>query len=222
MSITENITRLKASLPAGVTLVAVSKFHPAEALQEAYNAGQRVFGESRAQELTAKQKVLPGDIEWHFIGPLQSNKVKDIAPFIHTIHSIDSLKLLQEVNKQAAKHDRIVRVLIEIHVAQEEAKHGFSPDECRELLHSLSTDALPNIRICGLMGMATNTDDTAQIQDEFHKIHELFTELKNSVFKSDEYFCELSMGMSHDYPIALSEGSTMIRIGTSIFGEREY
>ena len=222
MSITENITRLKASLPAGVTLVAVSKFHPAEALQEAYNAGQRVFGESRAQELTAKQKVLPGDIEWHFIGPLQSNKVKDIAPFIHTIHSIDSLKLLQEVNKQAAKHDRIVRVLIEIHVAQEEAKHGFSPDECRELLHSLSTDALPNIRICGLMGMATNTDDTAQIQDEFHKIHKLFTELKSSVFKGDEYFCELSMGMSHDYPIAISEGSTMIRIGTSIFGEREY
>lgn len=222
MSITENITRLKASLPAGVTLVAVSKFHPAEALQEAYDAGQRVFGESRAQELTAKQKVLPGDIEWHFIGPLQSNKVKDIAPFIHTIHSIDSLKLLQEVNKQAAKHDRIVRVLLEIHVAQEEAKHGFSPDECRELLRCLSPETLPNIRICGLMGMATNTDDTAQIQDEFHYIHELFTELKNSVFKDDEYFCELSMGMSHDYPVALREGSTMIRIGTSIFGEREY
>ncbi len=222
MSITENITRLKASLPAGVTLVAVSKFHPAEALQEAYDAGQRVFGESRAQELTAKQKVLPGDIEWHFIGPLQSNKVKDIAPFIHTIHSIDSLKLLQEVNKQAAKHGRIVRVLLEIHVAQEEAKHGFSPDECRELLHSLSPEALPNLRICGLMGMATNTDNTSQIQDEFHKIHALFTELKSSVFSDDEYFCELSMGMSHDYPIAVREGSTMIRVGTGIFGEREY
>lgn len=222
MSITQNITRLKASLPAGVTLVAVSKFHPVEALQEAYDAGQRVFGESRAQELTAKQKVLPGDIEWHFIGPLQSNKVKDIAPFIHMIHSIDSLKLLQEVNKQAAKYDRIVRVLLEIHVAQEEAKHGFSPDECRVLLHSLSPDALPNIRICGLMGMATNTDDTVLIQDEFHKIHELFHELKSSVFKDDDHFCELSMGMSHDFPIAIREGSTMIRVGTSIFGEREY
>lgn len=222
MNITENITRLKASLPAGVTLVAVSKFHPVEALQEAYNAGQRVFGESRAQELTAKQKVLPSDIEWHFIGPLQSNKVKDIAPFIHTIHSIDSLKLLQEVNKQADKHDRIIRVLLEIHIAQEEAKHGFSPDECRELLYNLLPEALPYIRICGLMGMATNTDDTSLIKNEFHNIHELFTELKNSVFKGDEYFCELSMGMSHDYPIAIREGSTMIRIGTSIFGEREY
>ena len=135
MNITENITRLKASLPAGVTLVAVSKFHPVEALQEAYNAGQRVFGESRAQELTAKQKVLPSDIEWHFIGPLQSNKVKDITPFIHTIHSIDSLKLLQEVNKQAAKHDRIIRVLLEIHIAQEEAKHGFSPVARSPSLH---------------------------------------------------------------------------------------
>lgn len=222
MSITQNITRLKTSLPAGVTLVAVSKFHPVEALQEAYDAGQRVFGESRAQELTAKQKVLPGDIEWHFIGPLQSNKVKDIALFIHMIHSIDSLKLLQEVNKQAAKYDRIIRILLEIHVAQEEAKHGFSPDECRELLHSLSPDALPNIRISGLMGMATNTDDTALIQGEFHKIHGLFHELKSSVFKDDDHFCELSMGMSHDYPIAIREGSTMIRIGTSIFGEREY
>lgn len=222
MSITENITRLKASLPAHVTLVAVSKFHPAEALQEAYDAGQRVFGESRAQELTAKQKVLPDDIEWHFIGPLQSNKVKDIAPFIHTIHSIDSLKLLQEVNKQAAKHGRIIRVLLEIHVAQEEAKHGFSPDECCKLLHDLSPDALPNIRICGLMGMATNTDKAAQIQEEFHTLHTLFTELKNAVFKEDESFCELSMGMSHDYPIAIREGSTMVRIGTHIFGEREY
>ena len=222
MSITENITRLRASLPADVTLVAVSKFHPVEALQEAYDAGQRVFGESRAQELTAKQKVLPGDIEWHFIGPLQSNKVKDIAPFIHTIHSIDSLKLLQEVNKQAAKHERTVNVLLEIHVAQEEAKHGFSPDECRELLRGLAPDALPHIRISGLMGMATNTDDTTLIQQEFHALHALFTELKESVFKGNSHFHELSMGMSHDYPIAIREGSTMIRVGTSIFGEREY
>lgn len=222
MSIAGNITRLKASLPAGVMLVAVSKFHPVEALREAYDAGQRIFGESRAQELTAKQKALPADIEWHFIGPLQSNKVKDIAPFIHTIHSIDSLKLLKEVDKQAAKHGRIIRVLLEIHVAQEEAKHGFSPDECASLLHDLPDGALPNIRFGGLMGMATNTDDLELIRQEFRLLHTLYLALKSSRFKDDEHFRELSMGMSHDYPLAIDEGSTMIRVGSSIFGEREY
>ncbi|RHU22573.1 YggS family pyridoxal phosphate-dependent enzyme [Parabacteroides sp. TM07-1AC] len=222
MSISQNIVQLKASLPANVTLVAVSKFHPAAALEEAYNAGQRVFGESRAQELTAKQKVLPGDIEWHFIGPLQSNKVKDIAPFIHTIHSIDSLKLLQEVNKQALKNSRVIRVLLEIHVAQEETKHGLSPDECRELLQNEQLAELRNIQICGLMGMATYTDDTTLIQQEFHTLHELFSELKSIYFKGNDNFAVLSMGMSHDYPIAIRQGSTMIRVGTSIFGEREY
>ena len=222
MSISQNIVQLKASLPANVTLVAVSKFHPAEALMEAYNAGQRVFGESRAQELTAKQKVLPGDIEWHFIGPLQSNKVKDIAPFIHTIHSIDSLKLLQEVNKQAAKNNRIIRVLLEIHVAQEETKHGLSPDECRELLQNEQLAELGNIQICGLMGMATYTDDIALIEQEVHILHELFSELKAIYFIGNDNFAVLSMGMSHDYPVAIRQGSTMIRVGTSIFGEREY
>ena len=222
MNITENITRLKASLPADVTLVAVSKFHPVEALQEAYNAGQRVFGESRAQELTAKQKVLPSDIEWHFIGPLQSNKVKDIAPFIHTIHSIDSLKLLQEVNKQAAKHDRIIRVLLEIHIAQEEAKHGFSPDECRELLYNLLPEALPYIRICGLMGMATNTDNVEQIKAEFCSLNSFFQEVKATWFSNAEWFRELSMGMSHDYHEAIAAGSTLVRVGSKIFGERIY
>ena len=222
MSISQNIVQLKASLPANVTLVAVSKFHPAEALMEAYNAVQRVFGESRAQELTAKQKVLPGDIEWHFIGPLQSNKVKDIAPFIHTIHSIDSLKLLQEVNKQAAKNNRIIRVLLEIHVAQEETKHGLSPDECRELLQNEQLAELGNIQICGLMGMATYTDDIALIEQEFHILHELFSELKAIYFIGNDNFAVLSMGMSHDYPVAIRQGSTMIRVGTSIFGEREY
>ena len=222
MSISQNIVQLKALLPANVTLVAVSKFHPAAALEEAYNAGQRVFGESRAQELTAKQKVLPGDIEWHFIGPLQSNKVKDIAPFIHTIHSIDSLKLLQEVNKQALKNSRIIRVLLEIHVAQEETKHGLSPDECRELLQNEQLAELRNIQICGLMGMATYTDDTTLIEQEFHTLHELFSELKSIYFKGNDNFAVLSMGMSHDYPIAIRQGSTMIRVGTSIFGEREY
>ena len=222
MSISQNIVQLKASLPANVTLVAVSKFHPAAALEEAYNAGQRVFGESRAQELTAKQKVLPGDIEWHFIGPLQSNKVKDIAPFIHTIHSIDSLKLLQEVNKQALKNSRVIRVLLEIHVAQEETKHGLSRDECRELLQNEQLAELRNIQICGLMGMATYTDDTTLIEQEFHTLHELFSELKSIYFKGNDNFAVLSMGMSHDYPIAIRQGSTMIRVGTSIFGEREY
>ena len=222
MSISQNIVQLKASLPANVTLVAVSKFHPAEALMEAYNAGQRVFGESRAQELTAKQKVLPGDIEWHFIGPLQSNKVKDIAPFIHTIHSIDSLKLLQEVNKQAAKNNRIIRVLLEIHVAQEETKHGLSPDERRELLQNEQLAELGNNQICGLMGMATYTDDIALIEQEFHILHELFSELKAIYFIGNDNFAVLSMGMSHDYPVAIRQGSTMIRVGTSIFGEREY
>lgn len=207
MSISQNIVQLKASLPANVTLVAVSKFHPAEALMEAYNAGQRVFGESRAQELTAKQKVLPGDIEWHFIGPLQSNKVKDIAPFIHTIHSIDSLKLLQEVNKQAAKNNRIIRVLLEIHVAQEETKHGLSPDECRELLQNEQLAELGNIHICGLMGMATYTDDIALIEQEFHILHELFSELKAIYFIGNDNFAVLSMGMSHDYPVAIRQGS---------------
>ena len=219
-SIAQHIKELQASLPAGVTLVAVSKFHPVEALQEAYDAGQRVFGESRAQELVAKARVLPKDIEWHFIGPLQSNKVKDIAPFIHLIHSIDSVKLLQEVNKQAAKHDRVIRVLLEIHVAEEETKHGFSVEECRELAAHLPE--LPHVSISGIMGMATQTDDEAQIRREFRTLHQLFEELKAGAFKDSDDFSILSMGMSHDYRIAIEEGSTMVRVGTYIFGEREY
>lgn len=222
MNITRQLLQLKAALPDPVTLVAVSKFHPVEALQEAYQAGQRVFGESRAQELTAKQKVLPEDIQWHFIGPLQSNKVKEIAPFIAMIQSIDSLKLLREVNKQAAKNGRIIRVLLEIRIAQEETKHGLTYEECRALLdHPLLPD-LKNVRICGLMGMATYTEDTARITREFHGLKMFFDELKNSYFKNSVDFTELSMGMSHDYPLAIREGSTLIRVGTFIFGEREY
>lgn len=220
MNVAQHIQELQASLPEGVTLVAVSKFHPVEALREAYDAGQRIFGESRAQELTFKAKVLPKDIEWHFIGPLQSNKVKDIAPFIHLIHSIDSLKLLQEVNKQAAKNNRIIHVLLEIHVAEEETKHGFSVDECRELVRSLPE--LPNVCISGIMGMATYTEDKQLIRHEFHTLHSLFEELKVTVFKGKKEFDILSMGMSHDYKIAIEEGSNMIRVGTYIFGEREY
>lgn len=222
MNITQQIGWLHASLPEGVTLVAVSKFHPVEALREAYDAGQRVFGESRAQELTAKQKVLPKDIEWHFIGPLQTNKVKEIVPYISMINSIDSLKLLREVDKQAAKHERVVRVLLEIRIAEEDTKHGLSREECLEILRSDNLLPLQNIRICGLMGMATYTEDTERIRNEFHRLRMFFDELKSSCLKDSTDFTELSMGMSHDYPIAIEEGSTMIRVGTMIFGEREY
>lgn len=222
MSIARNIKELTASLPANVKLVAISKFHPVEALQEAYDAGQRIFGESRAQELTGKQRILPDDIEWHFIGPLQSNKVKDISPFISLIHSIDSLKLLQEVDKQAAKQNRIIRVLLEIHVAKEETKHGFSPEECKTLLANPVIPSLSHIRICGIMGMATFTEDEKLIREEFKTLHTLFCELKETYFKNDDNFKELSMGMSHDYPIAVEEGATLIRVGTRIFGDREY
>lgn len=222
MSITRRIERLRASLPTGVTLVAVSKFHPVEALREAYDAGQRVFGESRAQELAAKHKALPADIQWHFIGPLQSNKVKDIAPFVDLIHSIDSLKLLQEVDKQAAKNNRSIRVLLEIRIAREETKHGLSFHECRTLLESGALSALRHVCICGLMGMATDTDDTAQLEGEFRGLRAFFDELKTSYFKDSPDFTELSMGMSHDYPLAIREGSTLVRVGTLIFGPREY
>lgn len=222
MSITKNIQELKATLPATVKLVAVSKFHPKESIEEAYAAGQRIFGESRAQELTAKQKVLPTDIEWHFIGPLQSNKVKDIAPFIDTIHSIDSLKLLQEVDKQAKKNNRIINVLLEIHVAKEEAKHGFTPQECIDLLNSIDISSFQNIRIVGIMGMATFTSDEALIKKEFKDLYSLYEDLKSNIFKNNNYFSILSMGMSQDYKLAIQEGSNMVRIGTTIFGEREY
>lgn len=221
MSIAQNLEQIKASLPAQVALVAVSKFHPAQALMEAYEAGQRIFGESRAQELVQKVKVLPQDIEWHFIGTLQTNKVKDIAPFVAMIHSVDSLKLLREIDKQAKKNNRIIRVLLEIHVAEEETKHGLTPDACRQLLCE-DLSELTNVVIAGIMGMATFTDDTCQIRDEFHRLHALFEEIRQAHFPNNPEFRTLSMGMSHDYPIAIEEGSTMVRIGTSIFGEREY
>lgn len=222
MSIAQRIQELKQSLPSDVTLVAVSKFHPVEALQAAYDAGQRVFGESRAQELVAKQRQLPADIEWHFIGTLQTNKVKEIVPFISLIHSVDSFRLLQEIEKQAAKVDRVIRVLLEIHVAQEETKHGLTPEACRQLLADEAVTHLPHVRICGLMGMASNTDDEAQVKAEFHQIHALFSELKDGICRSNPDFMWLSMGMSHDYPLAIAEGSNLIRIGTYIFGERVY
>ncbi len=222
MGITSNIKQLQASIPEGVTLVAVSKFHPVEALQEAYDAGQRIFGENKAQELYSKQEVLPKDIQWHFIGHLQSNKIKVIAPFVHTIHSIDSAKLLQEVDKQAARNNRNIRVLLQIYIAKEETKFGLSPEECVELIQSGIIESCKHVTIAGLMGMATNTEDETQVSAEFHKLHAFFTELKASYFANKESFCELSMGMSHDYPLAIAQGSTMIRVGSLIFGERSY
>lgn len=220
MSISENIKQLKSSLPENVALVAVSKFHPVEDLKEAYNAGQRIFGESRAQELIVKENSLPKDIEWHFIGQLQSNKVKDIAPFIHTIHSIDSLRLINEVEKQAARYDRTIRILLEIHIAQEETKAGFTPGECRDLLLSFSSDNYPHVEIGGLMAIATNTDDTEQIRKEFRQVKSLFDDIKRT-YLTDPGFNVLSLGMSADYEIAISEGSNMVRIGSNIFGIRE-
>lgn len=222
MSITSNIQQIKSALPEGVTLVAVSKFQPAEAIKEAYTAGQRVFGESKAQEIAIKYELLPKDIEWHFIGHLQRNKIKYIAPFIHTIHSIDSLKLLQEVDKEAARCNRNIRVLLQIHIAEEETKFGLSTAECHELLQSESFAACHNITVCGLMGMATNTDDEVQIRKEFHSLYTLFTELKDKYFALNELFTERSMGMSQDYPIAITQGSTLIRVGSLIFGDRLY
>ena len=221
MKIADRLVSIRQTIPAGVTLVAVSKFHPVDALQEAYDCGQRVFGESRVQELMTKQPVLPADIEWHFIGTLQTNKVKYIAPFIHVIQSIDSLKLLAAVDKEAKKCGRQIRVLIEVHIAEEVSKHGFTPDECRELFARDTLNAYPHIRVVGLMGMATFTDDETQVRREFHKLRSLFEELRALPSMGDD-FKELSMGMSDDYPLALEEGSTMVRLGTKIFGNRMY
>ena len=222
MSIAQNIVQLKTSLPQGVTLVAVSKFHPVEALWEAFNAGQRVFGESRAQELSTKQKVLPEDIEWHFIGHLQSNKIKYMIPYVAMIHGIDTYKLLAEVNKQAVKAGRIINCLLQIHVAQEETKFGFSPDECKDMLNTGEWKELTHVRICGLMGMASNTDNVEQINREFCLLDRLFKEIKTTWFADSDAFRELSMGMSHDYHEAIAAGSTLVRVGSKIFGERNY
>lgn len=220
--IAENLHIVQSTLAKGVKLVAVSKYHPVEALQAAYDAGQRVFGESHVQELVVKEQALPKDIEWHFIGHLQTNKVKYMAQFISLIHAIDSLKLLREVDRQAARHDRVIRCLLQVHVAREETKFGFSPNELRTFLQDNDWRQLPNVQICGLMCMASNTDDEEQIASEFRSVRDLFTELKAEYFSNDPDFCELSMGMSGDYQIAQRCGSTMIRVGSMIFGERQY
>lgn len=220
--IAENLKKVLNELPEGVRLVAVSKFHPNEAIEEAYGAGQRIFGESKVQEMDAKHESLPKDIEWHFIGHLQTNKVKYIVPYVSLIHGIDSYKLLVEVNKQAAKINRIARCLLQLHIAQEETKFGFSFDECRDLLRAGKWNELKNVQICGLMGMASNTDNVEQIRKEFRSLHDFFQEVKSIWFADNDCFKELSMGMSHDYHEAIAAGSTMVRVGSKIFGERIY
>ena len=218
----ERIKEIRNELPEGVRLVAVSKFHPNEAIEEAYRAGQRIFGESKVQEMTAKYESLPKDIEWHFIGHLQTNKVKYVVPYVALIHGIDSYKLLAEVDKQAAKAGRRVNCLLQLHIAREETKFGFSFDECRQMLAEGQWRQLQHIRLCGLMGMATNTDNVEQIKEEFRSLSNFFREVKSTWFADDDAFCELSMGMSHDYHEAIAEGSTLVRVGSKIFGERIY
>lgn len=217
-----HLNEVRATVKQGVELVAVSKFHPAALIKEAYDQGQRIFGESRVQELQAKHEALPADIQWHFIGHLQPNKVKYIAPYISLIHAVDSYKLLAEINKQAAKHDRVIPCLLELHIAQEESKYGFTPEACTALLEDGAWRALKNVQIAGLMCMASNTPDMVQVRSEFHQARVYFDELKQRFFAEDPHFCERSWGMSHDYDVAMDEGATLVRVGTAIFGEREY
>lgn len=217
-----HLKEILAELPPQTRLVAVSKFHPAEAIREAYDMGQRIFGESKVQELTGKYESLPKDIKWHFIGHLQTNKVKYIAPFVSMIHAVDSFKLLCEIDKQAAKVNRVIPCLLEMHVAQEESKFGFTFEECRALLAEGEWKNLSHVSIAGIMGMASYTDDLHQIQQEFQSLSDFFKELKNSYFSGNSQFCELSMGMSHDYPEAVKRGSTLVRVGSKIFGDRIY
>lgn len=219
MTIKERLERVLATLPEGVQLVAVSKFHPAERLQEAYDAGQRIFGESRPQEMAAKSEVLPKDIVWTMIGHLQTNKVKMIAPFVSMIASVDSERLIEEIEKQAAKLDRVIDILLEVHVAQEETKSGWSEQKLRDYLAADKLKRMSHVRVRGVMTIASNTDDESVVRADFQRIKDIFNSLKPHF---DETFDTLSIGMSDDYPLALEYGSTMVRIGTAIFGPREY
>ena len=222
INVKENIRKLQDSLPKGVGLVAVSKFHPVELLREAYDAGQRIFGESRAQELLQKVGQMPDDVKWHFIGHLQTNKVRAIVPYVAMIHSIDSGKLLRVVDSEAERAGRVVDVLLQLHVAQEETKYGMTADECVAMVESGVLAELTHVRVCGVMGMATNTDDENEIRAEFRKIKQVFDLLHEGCLHDSDCFREISMGMSDDYQIAVDEGSTLVRVGHSIFGERQY
>lgn len=220
MSVKENLLKLRKEIPAGCTLIAVSKTQPVTVIREAYDCGQRVFGENRAQEMSAKQEALPPDIAWHMIGHLQTNKVKYIAPFVSMIHSIDSVKLLEEVNRQAVRAKRTIACLFQVHIALEETKFGLSEDEIMDLVGSDIWSRLKNVEIKGLMGMATFTDNKDQVRNEFKGLKALFERLRMQRLPETVAMKELSMGMSGDYKIAIEEGSTMVRVGTAIFGER--
>ena len=209
-------------LPEGVRLVAISKYHPNEYIEAAYAEGQRIFGESHEQELRQKHLSLPKDIEWHFIGHLQTNKVKYIVPYVSMIEAVDSIKLLREINRQAERCDRVIKVLLELHIAEEATKYGLSLDDCRKLLEAGEWREMSHVSICGLMMMASLTDDREQIRREMQTARDFFDEAKAKYFDDDDAFCERSWGMSDDYPIALETGTTMVRIGTAIFGPRVY
>lgn len=220
MGIQENLTDLLQQLPSGVKLVAVSKTKPVEIIEEVLETGHRIFGENKVQELIAKQVQLPAEIEWHYIGHLQRNKVKFIAPFVALIHAVDSLKLLAEINKQAIKNNRIIDCLLQFHIADESTKFGLDLNEAIELIESETYKSFNNVRITGVMGMATFTDHREQVRNEFRRLKDYFGQLKTTYFSDMDYFKEISMGMSDDYQIAIEEGSTIIRVGTKIFGKR--
>jgi hypothetical protein len=222
MDIKENLNKIKATLPTGVRLVAVSKTHPVEMLKEAYDAGQRIFGENKVQEMTAKSQVLPADIEWHFIGHVQSNKIKMMAPYVSVIQGVDTFDKLVEIDRQAARFNRHITCLLQLHIASEETKFGFSADECTAMLDEGKWKELKNITIGGVMGMASNTDNEAQVRGEFRRLKQLFDTYKEKYFHDSPDFNTISAGMSGDYELAIREGSNMVRIGSSIFGERNY
>ena len=222
MGVRDRLTRLNGSVPEGVELVAVSKFHPGEALREAYDAGQRIFGESRANELCDKAKVMPEDVRWHFIGHLQTNKVRQILPHVTLIHSVDSERLLRLIDSEASRLGRKVQVLLQLHVAREETKYGFTPDELLSLLTPDLLAHLPSVEVAGVMGMASNVDDEERIRSDFRTIRSVFDMLRDGIMSDVPGFKIVSMGMSHDWPLAVDEGANMIRVGTTIFGEREY
>lgn len=221
MNIQENINEIKKQLPANTRLVAVSKFHGVDEILKAYEGGHKIFGESRVQELIEKQPSLPQDIEWHFIGRLQRNKVKFIVPFIDCIHSVDSKRLLHQIEKQAADANRVVSCLLQIHIAEEDTKAGFSEEECWHLLSEAKWKERPHIQLAGVMGMATYTENEDKVRKEFKKLYAFFRKVKEHFFADCPQFKEISMGMSTDYAIATEEGSTIIRVGSKIFGERE-
>ena len=222
MSVADNLASVRSTLPEGVELVAISKYHPKEMIEEAYAAGQRLFGENHILEMAAKADVLPKDIRWHFTGHVQTNKIKYMASFVDTVQSVDSLRLLRELDKHAARHDRVIKCLLQLHVAQEETKFGLTPDECLSLLRSGEWRELAHVSIDGLMAMASNTPDVEQVRREFRLVRQFFLSVKEEFFADAPHFRILSEGMTQDYPIAVAEGANMVRVGSAIFGERSY